>query len=212
MTGALVMVLLCMPCVHTLAVGASARATVTLSAATTTTEISIEDAASLFGRLSDAKHVFSEPIRTAASGFEFSENTAIRPKWLIAYVAREPSGEDCDLPTHYTRWSQLLFPDGAEACSRKRFDGVLCDAEYAEPLGLPKWSIPGQVLIDSKACAAPPSAAVLDALWTALGGGGGDELACDRACDRLSSWATSDPLNEAVLFSEFVSGLRESSA
>jgi hypothetical protein len=35
-------------------------------------KLSIEEAASVFGRLADAQHVYKEPIRTAASGFEFS--------------------------------------------------------------------------------------------------------------------------------------------
>merc|ERR1740138_1873311 len=115
---------------------------VQLSAAeATTTTVSVEDTASIFGRLADAEHVFTEPIRTAASGFEFSSNTAIKPKWLIAYVSRDPCGEDVDLPTHSTRWSALLFPDGAQVCSRDSFNAALCAAEYTAPLGLPKWSV-----------------------------------------------------------------------
>ena len=177
----------------------------------TATELSIEEHASIFGRLADSVHVFREPIRTAASGFEFSTNTAIKPKWLIAYTSREPCGEDVDLPTHNTRWSTLLFPGNTQTCSRELFDRTLSSAEYIAPLGLPKWSVPGKVLLDVKACAAPPKPMALDACWTALGGGA-DELARDDVCARLSGWATSDPLDEAVLFSEFVSGVHASTA
>lgn len=85
---------------------------------TTAVKISIEEAVSLFGRHADTQHVFTEPIRTAASGFEFSSNTAIKPKWLIAYTSRaEPCGEDVSLPTYHTRWSSLLFADSASTCT-----------------------------------------------------------------------------------------------
>ena len=170
--------------------------------------LSIEDAVCLFGRISDAQHVFREPIRTAASDFEFSSNTAIKPKWLIAYVSREPCGEDVDQPTHNTRWATLLFPDGAQACTRARFDSVLGSAEYTAPLGTPKWAVAGKVLVDTKRCAAPPSPAALDALWAALNGR--DQLACEAVVERLGEWATSDDLCEAVLFSEFWGGLQAS--
>ena len=166
---------------------------------------SIEEAVSLFGRLSDSQHVFTTPIRTEASGFEFSSNTAIKPKWLIAYVSRDPCGEDVDLPTHRTRWSSLLFPSDVRMCSRETFDRVMSEAEYEAPLGIPKWAA-SNVLVDTKACAAPPSLAARDALWTALGGK--DELACEVVIANLRAMATSDELHEAVLFSEFRSGLQ----
>ena len=38
----------------------------------TAVKLSIEEAAAVFGRLADSQHVYKEPIRTAASGFEFS--------------------------------------------------------------------------------------------------------------------------------------------
>ena len=170
--------------------------------------VSIEEAVSLFGRLADARHVFSEPMRTAASGFEFSENTAIKPKWLIGYASRVPCGEDVDLPTHQSRWSTVLFPDGASTCSRDSFDKAVCGAEYVAPLGTPKWAVPGQVLVDMKACAAQPSPAALDALWGALEGS--DEgLQRDAVADRVCAWAKSDNLGEAVLFSEFSTALSD---
>lgn len=168
--------------------------------------ITVEDAIGLFGRLSDSQHVFSKPIRTAASGFEFSSNTAIKPKWLIAYVSREPSGEDVDLPTHTTRWSSLLFADGAGTISRGHFDEVLGSAEFAAPLGVPKWSIPGKALVDLKACAAKPSDAALDALWTAFGGAG-ETLEREVMLACLLEWPKSDELGEAILFSEFAAGI-----
>ena len=127
---------------------------------------------------------------------------------MIAYDSREPCGEDVDLPTHRTRWSLLLFPDGARVCSRESFDGALSAGEYTAPLGLPKWSVPGSVLVDNKACAAPPSPAALDVAWSLLGGAG-DELACDAVVARLSGMATSDDLDEAVLFSEFRQAVQE---
>ena len=196
--------LLCTSMAHAMRLG-SAR----LSAAEVAT-VSIEDAVAIFGRLADSKHVFTEPIRTAASGFEFSSNTAIKPKWLIGYVSREPCGEDVDLPTHNTRWASLLFPDGAGVCARSCFDSIVCGAEYTAPLGVPKWAIAGKVLIDAKTCAAQPSPAALDAFWTALGGG--DELARDAVIARLHEWAKSDDLSEAVLFSEFWVALQGSAA
>ena len=163
----------------------------------------VEECVRIFGRLADSQHMFTEPIRTAASGFEFSSNTAIKPKWLVGYVSRECCGDDVDLPPHRTKWSSLLFADGTtKVCDRKHFDSVLCGAEYVAPLGTPKWSVPGKALVDTKACAAEPSSAALDALWLALGGDG-DELSSDVVITRLREMATSDPLDEAVLFSEF---------
>ena len=162
-------------------------------------KISIEEAVSLFGRLADAQHVFTEPIRTAASGFEFSSNTAIKPKWLIAYTSRESCGEDVSLPTHHTRWSSLLFADSASTCTREHFKQQLCSAEFATPLGVPKWSVPGKVLVDNKACASAPSADALDVLWTFLGGGD-DVLECDAVVAKLNACAKLDDLHEAVLF------------
>ena len=215
------MLLSVMPVVHSMTLA---------SPAARAGSVSVEEGVSLFGRLADSQHVrllytcarcyghaqhvfarasqvFSEPIRTAASGFEFSSNTAIKPKWLIAYVSREPCGEDVDQPTHCTRWSSLLFPGGAQVCTRESFDAALSSAEYTAPLGTPKWSVPGQALIDIKVCAAPPSPAALDALWSALGGAG-DELACDTVLTRLREMSTKDDLNEAVLYSEFAEGLQ----
>ena len=171
------------------------------------TSVSVESAVGLFGRLADSQHVFSQPIRTAASGFEFSSNTAIKPKWIIAYTSREPCGEDVDLPTHHTRWSSLLFADGASACARAHFDEAVCGAAYSEPLGAPKWSVPGKVLVDTKACAAAPSTAALDALWMSLGGTGKDELQVEDVAARLKSWAQSDDFGEAILFKEFMAEL-----
>ena len=206
----------------------------------TALKLSIEEAASVFGRLADAQHVYKEPIRTAASGFEFSRratalpshtgrsllplaycmrellpltyashapptanspashppltclsptclspsttpptashrlsptasaclsptclsppplttaplhhrlaptsppppltcltppsrsNTAIKPKWLIAYTEREPCGEDVSLPPHRTQWSVLLFADSS-TCTREHFRTQLSGAEY----------------------------------------------------------------------------------
>ena len=207
--------LLCTPVAQSMKlkiVHSAARSIISMSAATeVASSISIEEGIALFGRLSDSQHVFEEPIRTAASGFEFSSNTAIKPKWLIAYTSREPCGEDVDLPVHNTRWATQLFPDGAQTCARERFDSALCSAEYAAPLGLPKWAVAGKVLVDAKACAAPPSAAALDALWSALGGGG-DELACESVIAKFREWAASDELGEAVLFSEFWNGLQSAAS
>ena len=45
----------------------------------TALKLSIEEAASVFGRLADAQHVYKEPIRTAASGFEFSRRATALP-------------------------------------------------------------------------------------------------------------------------------------
>ena len=178
-----------------------------MSATAVASVVSIEEAASLFGRLADAQHVFTKPIRTAASGFEFSCNTAIKPKWLIAYVSREPCGEDVDGAEHTTRWSSLLFADGAETCTRASFDSALAHrAEYTAPLGVPKWAVAGKELVDTKACAAAPSPAALDCLWSALGGSD-DTLSRDAVIAQLRTWATSDDLGEAVLFSEFLAGL-----
>ena len=81
----------------------------------------------------------------------------------------------------------------------------MSEAEYEAPLGIPKWAA-SNVLVDTKACAAPPSLATRDALWTALGGK--DELACEVVIANLRAMATSDELHEAVLFSEFRSGLQ----
>ena len=178
--------------------------------AATSVDISIEEAISLFGRLADAQHVFSEPIRTAASGFEFSANTAIKPKWLIAYATRESCGEDVDMPPHTTRWASLLFPDGASACDRDSFDAALCSAEFAAPLGTPKWAVPGEVLVDMKTAAATPSQRALSALWTALGRGA--DLQRDAVIATLRTWAKSDDLNEAVLFSEFKARLEDAAS
>ena len=71
-------------------------------------------------------------------------------------------GEDVDGAEHTTRWSSLLFADGAETCTRASFDSA--------PLGVPKWAVAGKELVDTKACAAAPSPAALDCLWSALGG------------------------------------------
>ena len=206
------LMLLALPATHSLSLSVTRAAGVSMTvAAAGSTAVSVEDTASIFGRLADAEHVFTEPIRTAASGFEFSSNTAIKPKWLIGYVSRDPCGEDVDLPTHCTRWSTLLFPDGAQVCSRASFDAALGAAEYVAPLGIPKWSVPGKELVDAKACAAPPSAAALEAAWLLLGGGDG-ELACECVVARLCEMATSDDLNEAVLFSDFRKAVEEASA
>lgn len=169
-------------------------------------DVSVEDAISLFGRVADAKHVFDEPIRTAASGFEFSFNSAIKPKWLVAYVSRTPGGEDVQEDTHASRWSQLLFPDDATVCSREAFDAALQSAEFSAPLGTPKWSVPGEKLVDTAACAQTPSAAALDALWVALGGGAAG-LQRDDVLTRMRSWAAGDT-GDAVLFAEFAAALR----
>ena len=223
-TSMLLAMLLCLPAASAMRLSAATRmsaaattasaismrlsaATRMSAAATTASAISVEECVSLFGRLSDAQHVFTEPIRTEASGFEFSSNTAIKPKWLIAYVSREPCGEDVDLPTHTTQWSQLLFPDGASTCDRESFDGAISGATYTAPLGLPKWAVPGEKLVDTKLCSEAPSAAALDALWVALGGTGGT-LQCDAVVATLKGWAISDPLSEAVLFAEFSTGLK----
>ena len=56
-------------------------------------------------------------------------NTAIRPKWLIAYTEREPCGEDVSLPPHRTQWSALLFADSS-TCTREHFRTQLSGAEY----------------------------------------------------------------------------------
>ena len=216
----------------------------------TAVKLSIEEAAAVFGRLADSQHVYKEPIRTAASGFEFSRratalwpqpfrycpsptacascclsttashhrlspashlppplsrsNTAIKPKWLIAYTTREPCGEDVSLPTHRTLWSSLLFADG-NTCTREHFTTQLSSAEYGAPLGIPKWSVPGKVLVDAKQCAEVPSASALDAAWTFLGGE--DVLECDAVVARLSACAQADELHEAVLFSEWRAAL-----
>ena len=172
------------------------------------TAVTVEDAISMFGRLADSQHVFASPIRTAASGFEFSSNTAIKPKWIIAYVSREPCGEDVDLPVHHSRWSTLLFPDGARTCSRARFDNEIGNAQYVSPLGTPKWSVPGKVLVDASACKAKPSTAALEVLFEALGGDMAEgNLSRDSVLSKLSAWASSDDLGEAVLFSEFASAI-----
>ena len=61
----------------------------------TALKLSIEEAASVFGRLADSQHVYKEPIRTAASGFEFSRRaTALtshtgRSLLPLAYCMRE---------------------------------------------------------------------------------------------------------------------------
>ena len=170
----------------------------------TAVKLSIEEAAAVFGRLADSQHVYKEPIRTAASGFEFSSNTAIKPKWLIAYTSREPCGEDVSLPTHRTLWSSLLFSD-ASTCTREHFTTQLSSAEYGAPLGIPKWSVPGKVLVDAKQCAEVPSASALDAAWTFLGGE--EVLECDAVVARLSACAQADELHEAVLFSEWRAAL-----
>ena len=203
--------LLCTPAADALSSFSASRPAVhvRMSATDVVTDVKIEDAIAIFGRLSDSQHVFEEPIRTAASGFEFSSNTAIKPKWLIGYDSREPCGEDVDLPTHTTVWASLLYPDGSKVCTRENFDSVICSATYTAPLGTPKWAVAGKVLVDTKACAAPPSAAALDALWSALDGG--DELALESVIAKFRGWAASDDLNEAVLFSEFW-GVMQSSA
>ena len=48
----------------------------------TALKLSIEEAASVFGRLADSQHVYKEPIRTAASGFEFSRRATALPSHL----------------------------------------------------------------------------------------------------------------------------------
>ena len=53
---------------------------------------------------------------------------------------------------------------------------------------------------------AAPSPAALDCLWSALGGSD-DLLSRDAVIAQLRTWATSDDLGEAVLFSEFLAGL-----
>lgn len=201
---------LCLPVAMSYTLASTSTSTSRTSAPSmtaVTSSVSVEDAIGLFGRLSDTQHVFREPIRTAASGFEFSSNTAIRPKWIIAYTSREPCGDDVDLPTHHTRWSSLLFADGASACVRAHFDEQLCGAEFCEPLGAPKWSVPGKVLVDTKVSAATPSGAALDVLWTALGGAGADELELESVVARLGSWAQNDDLGEAILFKDFLKAL-----
>ena len=127
-------------------------------------------------------------------------NTAIKPKWLIAYTTREPCGEDVSLPTHRTMWSSLLFAD-ASTCTREHFTTQLSSAEYGAPLGIPKWSVPGKVLVDANQCAEVPSVSALDAAWTFLGGE--EVLECDAVVARLSACAEADELHEAVLFSEW---------
>jgi hypothetical protein len=169
--------------------------------------VSVEDAIALFGRVADSKHVFDEPIRTAASGFEFSVNSAIKPKWLVAYASRTPGGEDVQEETHASRWSQLLFPGDATVCSRDAFDAAFASAEFTTPLGTPKWSVPGEKLVDTAACAQGPSAAALDALWAALGGGSAG-LQREDVIANLRSWAAGSDTGDAVLFAEFAAALR----
>ena len=145
--------------------------------------------------LTTASHPTPPPSRS---------NTAIKPKWLIAYTSREPCGEDVSLPTHRTLWSSLLFSD-ASTCTREHFTTQLSSAEYGAPLGIPKWSVPGKVLVDAKQCAEVPSASALDAAWTFLGGE--EVLECDAVVARLSACAQADELHEAVLFSEWRAAL-----
>ena len=145
--------------------------------------------------LTTASHLLPPPSRS---------NTAIKPKWLIAYTTREPCGEDVSLPTHRTLWSTLLFAD-ASTCTREHFTSQLSSAEFGAPLGIPKWSVPGKVLVDAKQCAETPSASALDAAWTFLGGE--EVLDCDTVVARLSACAQADELHEAVLFSEWRAAL-----
>ena len=55
----------------------------------TAVKLSIEEAAAVFGRLADSQHVYKEPIRTAASGFEFSRRATALPLLPVAYCMRE---------------------------------------------------------------------------------------------------------------------------
>ena len=55
----------------------------------TAVKLSIEEAAAVFGRLADSQHVYKEPIRTAASGFEFSRRATALSLLLVAYCMRE---------------------------------------------------------------------------------------------------------------------------
>ena len=109
------------------------------------------------------------------------------------------------------RRAQLLscirLSSGLPSVSCASFDSALAHrAEYTAPLGVPKWAVAGKELVDTKACAAAPSPAALDCLWSALGGSD-DLLSRDAVIAQLRTWATSDDLGEAVLFSEFLAGL-----
>ena len=100
-----------------------------------------------------------------------------------------------------------MFADGAEECSRANFDERLCAAEYQEPLGVPKWSVPGKVLVDNTACKTAPSKEALDTLWAALGGTASSTLSSAEVISKFKEWAVKDELREAVLCNEFIAAL-----
>merc|ERR1740117_1973342 len=103
--------------------GTSSRASI--GACAVATEVSTADAAKLFGRLAEPVLYLDPTIgacchsacsdcewRDPEGGYRFDLLKAMQPKWVPCYRERDFADER---GSHTTRWSSVLFPDGAES-------------------------------------------------------------------------------------------------
>jgi hypothetical protein len=69
--------------------------------------------------------------RLSGGGYRMADQRSARPKWIPNYESRIAK----DNTEHTTKWSSLLFRDGAVSLTREEFVQRLVELEYAPPLG-----------------------------------------------------------------------------
>eukprot|EP00638_Chattonella_subsalsa_P005734 CAMPEP_0117746088 /NCGR_PEP_ID=MMETSP0947-20121206/7749_1 /TAXON_ID=44440 /ORGANISM="Chattonella subsalsa, Strain CCMP2191" /LENGTH=211 /DNA_ID=CAMNT_0005563367 /DNA_START=132 /DNA_END=767 /DNA_ORIENTATION=+ len=101
----------------------------------------------LFGRIGCKKFVLGQAEATIASGYVFSEYTAMKPKWVCCYEERNG---------HSPTWTQVFEGLGTdEKLSQEAFKEKVAGLPYAYPLGAPDkymLSFSNSDPVDDRAC------------------------------------------------------------